>query len=417
VSVKKTSIIISVGTEIIKGKIQEKHLKFLAPQLNIMGFDIIKAVSIPDNHEIMHEEIKHAVDNCDLLIVTGGLGPTSDDITREVVSEVAGKALSFRDDVWASIMSRFRGRKIADVNKRQAMFPEKFYILENNAGTAPGMAGWIGKTFAAVLPGPPYELKVVFDNSLLPVLERHFNFKMEENNLTCSVFMTPESVLEEILERNRIGNVKWGTRVSGDHIEFYLKGGSNNERQKMFSSLKADLGNLIVRLGDTTPAEIISRTLRSIGYKLVTAESCTGGFLGKLLTDIPASSELYWGGYITYSDSAKQNILGIPESLIKQYGAVSRSVCERMAGEALRLSKADISIAVSGIAGPEGGSKDKPVGTVWITVLNRNGDTEVKLFHFFGSRASVRMKTAVSAFLLAEKMLIGNEWLDRYQSW
>lgn len=413
----KTVIIISVGTELTKGKTQEKHLKFLASQLGLMGFEVAKAVSVPDNYAIMHEEIKHAVNNCDLLIITGGLGPTSDDITREVIAEVSGSSLYFRDDVWVSIQKRFHGRKIADVNKKQAMFPENFYVLENSAGTAPGMAGWIGKTYVAVLPGPPRELEIVFDSSLVPVLEKYFNFSLADNSLICSAFMTPESVLEESLRKNKIGKVNWGTRVSGDHIEFHLKDGSNKERQEMFKSLKADLGELIIRIGDTTPAEVLSNALRSIGDKLVTAESCTGGLLGKLITDIPGSSDVYWGGYITYSNNAKENILGIPASLIEQYGAVSRDVCEKMAQEALRFSNADVSIAVSGIAGPEGGTHNKPVGTVWIAVLNKKDDFEVKLFHFSGSRASIRMKTAVSSFLLSEKMLIGNEWLDRYQSW
>ena len=413
----KTAVIISVGTELTKGRTQEKHLKFLAPQLRLMGFEVIKAVTIPDNADIMSNEIKNAVDTCTLLIITGGLGPTSDDITREIVASVSGDELVFREDVWISIQNRFHGRKIAAVNKRQAMFPGKFNILENRAGTAPGMVGWIGNTFTAVLPGPPRELKIVFDDSLVPVLEKIFNFKFADNSLTCSAFMTPESALEESLEKNKIGEVTWGTRVSGDHIEFYLKGGEEKERQKMFANIKADLGEVIIRRGDTTPVEELSRALRHGRRKLVTAESCTGGLLGKLVTDIPGSSEIYWGGYVTYSNIAKQDVLNIPASLIKQYGAVSAEVCEKMSRSALENSTADISIGVSGIAGPEGGTKDKPVGTVWVSVLIKNGNCETKLFHFSGSRSSIRMKTAVSSFLLAEKMLIGNVWLDRYQSW
>jgi len=413
----KTAVIVSVGTELTEGIIQEKHLKYLAPQLRIMGFDVLKSVMVPDNFTLVQEEISNAVGRCSLLIVTGGLGPTSDDITREVVSKAAGTGLYFREEIWEIIKNRYKGRTISPVNKKQAMFPEGFSVLDNKAGTAPGMAGWIHGTCIIVLPGPPRELKVVFENSALPFLEKYFNFSYSENSLTCSSYMTPESELEESLKRNRIGNIIWGTRVSGGYIEFHLKGGTGVERRKMLKLVRKDLGELKIRTGNYTPAELFTAALKGSGLKTVTAESCTGGLISKLITDIPGSSEFYWGGYVTYSNQAKQRILNIPHPIIEEKGAVSREVCRGMAEEALEISGADISIAVSGIAGPGGGTAEKPVGTVWISVLNGNGDSEDKLFQFFGNRVSVRMKTAVSAFLLAEKMLIGLEWLDRYQRW
>ncbi len=202
-----------------------------------------------------------------------------------------------------------------------------------------------------------------------------------------------------------------------DRIVFSLRGGPSSARAGVLTALAGRLGEARVRAGDRRPAEILTEALASAGKLLVTAESCTGGLLGKWMTDLPGSSRVYWGGIVAYSNEAKQALLGVDSGILRTRGAVSEEAARAMAAGALARSGADVSIAVSGVAGPEGGTPEKPVGTVWIAAEDRGGRAEARLFSFSGSRDMIRRRTAVCSFLLAEACVLGKDFLDTLAKW
>jgi len=412
-------IIISVGTEIVNGTIQDKHLKYLAQKLGLYGFRIRKAVQVPDDIDTIRGELSGAVSSAELVILTGGLGPTSDDITRNAVASVAGVELKLDEAAWNKIQERLKGRNIARVNMVQAMFPKGFKGLDNPLGTAPGFAGRIGNSLVVTLPGPPRELDAVFNVGVVPLLETSFKISVTEGDtFGCSIFMTPESRLEEALRNCRVGRVVWGTRVTPYSIELYLRGGSPNERRKLFFCIEKKLGRIKVREGYVTPHSLLFKTLKEKGKSLVTVESCTGGLVGKLITDIPGSSNIFWGGFIVYSNKAKETSIGVDKELLDRHGAVSEEAVRAMARGALaRARGSNVAIAISGIAGPEGGTPEKPVGTVFIAVAQDNGKTDTRLFHFHGDRERIRRKAAITGLLFAENSILGGQWLDSDDRW
>ncbi len=420
--------IISIGTELTEGVIQDTHLRYLSQQLGLYGVRVEKAVYLPDVFDPVRREGERALRESDIVMFTGGLGPTSDDITRDVISDITGKSLVFDSAIWDSIINRFKGRKVAEVNKRQALVPTGFEWLRNDLGTAPGLYGKYDGKLIIALPGPPRELRWVFENEALPRIVRYFKLRSEDDDiLKCSVFMTPESELEEALVSckgivSKGKRIRWGTRVTEYYIEFSIRGGDRKIREDVFRCLRDKLGFSKVRRGEISPPVVLFNLLRDRKLRLVTVESCTGGLVGKLITDIPGSSSVFWGGVVVYSNEAKEKLSGVSGEVIGKFGAVSKETVELLTRNALESSKADLSIAISGIAGPEGGTPNKPVGTVFIGVGLREGEKKevrlvVKGFRFFGSRDSIRRKSAVTAMLLAENLVLGNEWLDRYGRW
>ncbi len=427
----KSAIIISIGTELTEGVIQDTHLRYLSQQLRLYGIKVEKALCLPDVFALIKREAVRALNESDVLIFTGGLGPTSDDLTRDVIADVTGSRLVFNESIWDSIVNRFKGRRVAGVNKRQAMVPVGFEWIRNDLGTAPGLYGKYKGRLLIALPGPPRELRWVFENGALPRITEFFDLTgVGDDTLKCSVFMTPESELEESLANCRRfvsqeGEIKWGTRVTEYYIEFSIKGGNRESREGIFECLRDKLGAIRVRRGVISPQLVLFNLLKERGVRLITVESCTGGLVGKLFTDIPGSSKVYWGGLVVYSNEAKERLVGIDREILSKYGAVSEETVEALARGALNIEgledELDLSIAISGVAGPEGGSPSKPVGTVFIGVGFRNGvegeKFAVRGFKFFGDRDSIRRKAAVTAMLLAENLVLGEEWLDRYCSW
>jgi PncC family amidohydrolase len=229
--------------------------------------------------------------------------------------------------------------------------------------------------------------------------------------------MVPESSLEEALRASRVEGVSWGTRVDEDRIAFSLRGGTGSDREGAFRALEARLGEIRIRRGEHRPAELLFAALAGAGSSLVTAESCTGGLIGKYMTDIPGSSRVYWGGWVAYSNEAKQRLVGVGDGLLQAHGAVSREAVMAMARGALVASEAGLSIAVSGIAGPDGGTPDKPVGTVWVACSLRGGEPQAHCFSFSGNRDAVRRRASVAAMLFGECLLSGREFLDSVTKW
>lgn len=413
----KSAIVLSVGTELTEGIIQDTHIRYLSSELTALGFSVCRGVQIPDNASQFREELARAAEEAALVILTGGLGPTTDDLTREIVAESAGVGLEFHQDVWDGLVERFKGRRISDTNRKQATAPRGFPLISNPNGTAPGFHGRLGRALVVALPGPPSELRPMFTGSVVPLLSRTFGGASPEELLWGTALMVPESNLEEALRNTRQTGVRWGTRVEEDRIVFSLRGGSPSAREASLAALIASLGPTRIRRGETRPALLLTEALLARGEMMVTAESCTGGLIGKYMTDLPGSSRVYWGGYVSYSNAAKTGMVAVDAQQLESFGAVSEEAVAGMARGALSRSGAGIGVAVSGIAGPDGGSADKPVGTVWIAVAMRGKDVSARLFNFTGSRDMIRRRSAVAAMLFAEAEILGRDFLDSRTKW
>lgn len=413
----RTAVIVSAGTELTEGIIQDTHVRFLASELTSLGFTVLRGVQLPDNTALFRDELARAVRDACLVIVTGGLGPTTDDLSREIIAEAAGTPLVFHPEAWEALLARFTGRKVSDTNRKQATAPQGFPLIANPNGTAPGFHGMVGSALVVALPGPPNELRPMFSRSVVPLLRERFGGPGEEDILWGTALMVPESSLEEGLRKCGRGGVTWGTRVDEDRIVFSLRGGSAADREGLFLDLSSTLSAARIRRGETRPALLLTEALLDAHATLVTAESCTGGLIGKYLTDLAGSSRVFWGGNIVYSDEAKVKLLGLDARSVQEHGAVSEHAARAMAEGALAISAADAGVAVTGIAGPDGGSVEKPVGTVWIAVALRGGDCQALLLTFSGSRDMIRRRTAVAAMLFAEARVRGREFLDSRAKW
>jgi nicotinamide-nucleotide amidase len=249
----------------------------------------------------------------------------------------------------------------------------------------------------------------MFAQRLLPLLAAAFPGAGGSGELAATALLIPESALEDALRRHRRAEVVWGTRVAEDHIAFSLRGGEEAGRETVLAALQGEFGEACLRRGFWRPGELLFRALQERGERLALAESCTGGLAAKWLTDLPGSSRVFWGGVAAYSNDAKERLLGVPRALLETSGAVSEEAAAGMARGLLERSSADLAAAVTGIAGPEGGSPEKPVGTVWISTLHRDGRGLGRGFRFGAGRDLIRRRSAVATLLAAECLLAGRE--------
>lgn len=391
-----------IGSEITTGRIQDTHGKRLSSLLVSRGFEIHSISIVPDAKEI-DADIRRLAGAADLLLLTGGLGPTSDDMTREAVAKAAGVPLVFMEDLWKVIQGHFRGVDPAVSNRRQAEIPQGFEAIHNTCGTAPGFAGRIGEAGVVAMPGPPRELEAMIQSFLYGYLDENFKgAPLVQTRGTA--FLVPESLLEDSFEEiGRPGEI-WRTQAQGHRILFEF---SSTERgEDILKLIRQKLGKPVIRSGEVSAAQLLSDLLAKQKRRLVCAESCTGGLIGKMMTDLPGSSEVFWGSLVTYDNEAKQKLLSV--KALEKYGAVSRETVIEMTEGAIAVSDADAAVAVSGIAGPEGGTEIKPVGTVWIAVQARDRAARAAEFRFHGDRNRVRLRAAVAAMLFLESELQGN---------
>lgn len=384
-----------------EGKTLDRHGQYLSTFFTELGFNVRRIALIPDDEPLYKKTLRELIADSQVVVTTGGLGPTSDDLTREVIADIAGVELEFKDEVWQGILDRFKPRIVPDTNRKQALTPAGFELFPNPNGTAPGFAGSIDGCHIAALPGPPRELHPMCETSLRAYLERSFALPTAARILATALLVS-ESALEESLQKHRLPGIEWGTRAEEFRISFTIRGGSEEDQETVFAALRRDLGAFHIRRGEVSPEGILIESLKTRGLRLVTAESCTGGLIGKLLTDVPGASEVYWGGFVTYDNAAKIRSLGVSEKVLKTDGAVSDRTVIAMAKGALDATAggADVAIAVSGIAGPSGGTPEKPVGTVWIGIADTNGSVEAHDLALGSTRDLIRRRAAVGALLL-----------------
>lgn len=398
----KASIIV-IGTELTRGIIEDKHGSLISRELTHLGVHVSEIVALPDDGTI--ESVLGALmRSSDMVIITGGLGPTSDDMTRSVIAEAAGKKLVRDEESWAFLLNKL-GDKAYGANSRQAMIPEGFFAIPNPNGTAPGFYGYGGNTLLISLPGPPREMHPMFYDSVLPIVKAKLDLKDGERD-EYSSFITAEAKLEELYE-SVDPELDWGTRFQDYKISLYVSGKTKADRNAAIAKLRALVGEHRLEDGDTDALSILINSLTERNATVSAAESCSGGLISELLTSRPGSSRYMVGSVTSYAPSVKENVLGVKHETIEKYGTVSSECALEMAEGVRKLTASDYSLSVTGVAGPDK-DEGKDVGTVYLGFSAKDGRAESVLLRFSSwGRESIRRKAAVSAFLLLSSFIKG----------
>jgi nicotinamide-nucleotide amidase len=380
--------IISIGTELTTGQTLDTNAAWLARQLAGLGLPCAGHLTVPDDRAAITDAIDAASRKADIVLITGGLGPTPDDLTRWALADALGTNLELHQPSLEQITAFFRRlkRTMTDANKVQTMFPVGTTPLENTCGSAPGIRARLNKADLYVMPGVPREMQAMFDRDIRPALAAGGGGAVILQH-ALHAFGAPEAELgEKIADLMQPGrNPSVGTSA-GDwiiSIRINAQAGSLDQARRLVEADAAEirrrLGHVIFGEQDETLAHAVAALLIAQGQTVATAESCTGGLIAKRLTDVPGSSAYLVQGLVTYANQAKQRLLDIPVDLIDQHGAVSREVAEAMATNCRRISDTDYALAATGIAGPTGGTPTKPVGLVYIALAGPEGTTVKEL--------------------------------------
>jgi nicotinamide-nucleotide amidase len=413
--------ILTIGDEILIGQITNTNSVWIAQQLNLSGIQVVHMASVSDNESAIEEAFETAMTRADVVFITGGLGPTKDDITKKTFAKFLGTELEIDEDVLKDVTSFFtkRNKEVNEVNRQQALVPKGCVVIRNVNGTAPGM--WMKKhnTIFISMPGVPYEMKAMVSDVILPKLKK-------ENDLPHIYHRTVltqgigESALAEIIEKwedelhskdiklaylPQPGIVRLRLSSQGTDLTA-LKDKVDRETEKLTPLIEKYIYGF-ENYGEEMPTleKIVSDLLRERKETLSLAESCTGGYISSLITSLSGASEIYRGGMVTYSNEAKHELLGVSKTVLDTAGAVSRECVEQMASGVLSRFGADYSIAVSGIAGPSGGTADKPVGLVWIAVAGKEKVLAMK-FQFGDHRQRNILMTSNTALNLLRKFIL-----------
>lgn len=410
--------IITIGDEILIGQIVDTNSAWIGEQFNLNGIEIIQITSVRDDHQHILQALKNAESNADLVVITGGLGPTKDDITKDALCAYFNTELVFHQPTLDHIIERFnlRGIDMNKLNRDQALLPAACTILPNKLGTAPGMWFEQNNTIFVSMPGVPFEMKYLVEYELLPRLRKTGKTKAIYHKTVLTQGL-PESMLaeriavwEDALPKHiklaYLPNpmaVRLRLTARGEDLEI-LKKDVDTEIEK----LKPLIEESIFGYNDETLAEVIGRMLLASGKTLAAAESCTGGYLSSLVTLTPGCSEYYKGSVTAYSNEIKEKVLGVNPETLKQFGAVSEQVALEMVEGAKQIMNADYAISTTGIAGPDGGTPEKPVGTVWIGVSGPN-KTYAKKYVFVGDhRERNIVRSAQTALQMLRRMVLAD---------
>jgi len=416
----KKAEIISIGDEILIGQITNTNAQWMAQQLNLIGISVTHLITVGDNREDMLQTFSDAQKRSDIILITGGLGPTSDDITKPVLCEFFNTQLIFKEEIFEEVKRMFSSRNIPmpESNRGQAEIPENCIPIKNKNGTAPGM--WLedaGKFFIS-LPGVPYEMKAMMEEFVIPELEKRFTTQVILHK-TIHTQGVGESVLAEKIKywENSLHalGIKLAYLPSPGEVKLRLSAtGTNHE--SILNSVNLKINELRKIIPDSIYAieeygkepETLEKTIGDILRKnkktLAVAESCTGGYIGHLITSIAGSSDYFNGGIIAYANEIKANVLKVDSKILEEKGAVSKEVAEQMSAGVRKRLKADYGISTTGIAGPSGGTDEKPVGTVWISVASENEIISEK-FNFGNNRERNIRRASLSALNMMRIML------------
>jgi len=408
--------IITIGDEILIGQIVDTNSAWMAVELNKAGFEIVQITSVHDDAQHISSSLDSALQRADIVLFTGGIGPTNDDITKQTLCKYFNTRLVFDDAVYANIehLLRDRQRAMNELTKLQAMVPETCSVIQNKVGTAP--LTWFdhkGKVVVS-MPGVPYEMKFAMTNEIIPRIKKQFKVSTVIHK-TVIVTGYPESALAiKIAEWEKAlpTNIHLAYLPTYSIIRLRLSGYSDDELSLDFAInqqvglLCSLLGDAIIATDDLPLEVLVGQALKSKGLTLGTAESCTGGNIAHKITEIPGCSEYFAGSVVSYSNSIKVQILEVSSQLIELHGAVSAEVAMSMAKGARKILCTDVAVATTGIAGPDGGSESKPVGTVWIAVATPT-ETYAKQFKFGSFRIqNIERSTQAALLMLLENSLL-----------
>lgn len=397
--------LISVGTEILLGDILNTDAQFLSIELAKLGISVIHQSTVGDNRERLLEQLNEAAKRSDIIILSGGLGPTPDDLTKEVCCEFFGKEMLLHEPTVEKIRNYFsaKGMEMTQNNLKQAMFPKDSVIFPNNNGTAPGMAIEKDGVHILVLPGPPRELKPMFKDSALPYLMRFSDKIIVSHNIRT--FGIGESAMAEKVNDlfdSENPTIAPYAKDGEALLRVTAMAGTKDEAKELckpvISEICSRLGDYVYGLDYSCIEEAVVKMLKSRNLKVATAESCTGGLIAKRITDISGSSQIFECGIVSYANEIKHKVLGVSADDLEKYGAVSEPVAKQMAQGALRVSGADIAVSVTGIAGPESDSTNKPVGLIYIGLADKDNIWVKELRTSRKDRSYNRYVSASNAF-------------------
>jgi nicotinamide-nucleotide amidase len=398
--------IISVGDELLIGQTLNTNAHWIATELDKIGFTIREHVSISDNREHILNRVDYSIKNVDVVLITGGLGPTNDDLTMPVLNEYFGGELVEDKTVYQDIERLILGRgfDMNENNKKQALVPDNCKVVRNMHGTAPGL--WFERENKVVvaMPGVPFEMKAMITDTVIPWLKQKYVLPEIVHQMIYTQGL-PESKLAEIIADWEDGlpqNIKLAYLPSPGRVKLRLSSKGNDRRaiqqqiDEQVAKLNAIIPNYIYSFDGRNIEEVVGDMLRNKKATLATAESCTGGYVAHLLTSVSGSSDYFIGSVVSYANQIKINELGVNPADIENHGAVSQQVVEQMAKGVLQKYGVDYAVATSGVAGPNGGTPDKPVGTVWIAVATKTTVTS-KLFTFGKIRSINIERSAIAA--------------------
>ncbi|HEX7069793.1 MAG TPA: competence/damage-inducible protein A [Rhodothermales bacterium] len=412
-------ILLTVGDELLIGQVLNTNAAWLGEQLGLIGAEVIRSTALPDDVDALVAALDAATADADLVVVTGGLGPTHDDVTREALARHAGVELVLNEDVLAAIRERFgrRGRTMPEANAVQALIPDGFEVMTNPVGTAPGM--WKSRleggrrVMLAVMPGVPHEMRHLTLNELIPRLRQEAGLRVIRHRtlLTAGI---GESHLQErigdlsafLTDRSRLAylpgpeGVRLRITVVGDD-----EAGVTENLTRFERHLMSRIGSFVYGRDGETIESVAGRLLASEGLRLAVAESCTGGSLLDRITNVPGASGYLIGGVVAYCNEVKKNVLGVSAEALEQEGAVSETVARQMAEGVRRVMATDIGLSTTGIAGPGGGTPEKPVGLVWIGYADADG-SEAVVMQFGSDRELNKQLAATAALNLVRKRLL-----------
>lgn len=408
--------IITIGDEILIGQIVDTNSAWMGTLLNQLGWEVVHIATVPDKEVEIREAFDQAFDRADVVLVTGGTGPTKDDVTKHVLCDYFGGKLVFRPDILENIREIFskRSLKLNALTETQAWVPDNAEVIMNRVGTAP--CTWFEKNGKVLvsMAGVPAEMKWLMTNGVLPKLESRFNDGAAALHHTFLVKNYTESALAEHLagfEAILPANFKLAYLPQPAIVRLRLTG-RNHDRDlltqqmaELVGYVRNLLGNDIYSEDDLPLAVLVGNALKNKGLWMAAAESCTGGTIAQMITAIPGSSAYFKGGVVSYANEVKSQVLGVDERVLHTEGAVSEPVVRQMAAGVARICGADCSVATSGIAGPDGGTPDKPVGTIWIAA--KYGDRVISRLYSFGKIREYNINKAANTALLMLLELIG----------
>lgn len=407
--------IITIGDEILIGQIIDTNSSWLGQELGKLGISVIHRTSVSDSKDAIIDALHAAKKRAKIIIITGGLGPTKDDVTKTTLANYFNTTLVTNEEVkkWVTQIFTQRNLPIIESNMQQALVPKNCEVLFNRSGTAPGM--WFDEedTIYISMPGVPFEMKVIFEEECIPRLKQKFSLPniVHRTILTCNIGESFLAQKIESLENNLPAHIKLAYLPSVGMVRLRFSGTHQNltqlnaEMQLIINELYGVIGDNIYGEENDTLEKVVGELLKTNHQTLSTAESCTGGYVAHLITSVPGSSAYYKGSVISYANEVKINELGVLPETLRTVGAVSEDCVKQMADGIRKKLNTDFAIATSGIAGPDGGTPDKPVGTVWIAVSGSKR-TIAKQFNFGDNRERTIQRSAIQALDMVRKELL-----------